>query len=56
MYIGNDENIHREYVKKHIQGNNKEINMGSEDQPCYKMKNDPRITPLGKNIKKKQHG
>ena len=52
MYIGNDENIHREYVKKLIQGNNKEINMGSEDQPCYKMKKDPRITPLGKILRK----
>ena len=52
MYIGNDENIHREYVKKHIQGNHKEINMGSEDNPCYKMKNDPRITPLGKILRK----
>jgi exopolysaccharide biosynthesis polyprenyl glycosylphosphotransferase len=52
MHIGNDENLHREYVKKHIQGNHKEINMGSEDQPCYKMKNDPRITPLGKILRK----
>ena len=52
MYIDNDENLHREYVKKLIQGNNKEINMGSEDQPCYKMKNDPRITPLGIILRK----
>jgi lipopolysaccharide/colanic/teichoic acid biosynthesis glycosyltransferase/GGDEF domain-containing protein len=52
MYIGNDDNIHREYVKKLIQGNHKEINMGSEDNPCYKMKNDSRITPLGKILRK----
>ena len=52
MHVDNDENLHREYVKKHIQGNHNEINMGSEDQPCYKMKNDPRITPLGSILRK----
>ncbi len=52
MYTDNDENLHREYVKKHIQGNHNEINMGSEDKPCYKMKNDPRITPLGSILRK----
>lgn len=52
MYTDNDESLHREYVKKHIKGNHNEINMGSEDQPCYKMKNDPRITPLGKILRK----
>jgi lipopolysaccharide/colanic/teichoic acid biosynthesis glycosyltransferase len=26
--------------------------MGSEDQPCYKIKNDPRVTPLGKILRK----
>jgi lipopolysaccharide/colanic/teichoic acid biosynthesis glycosyltransferase len=52
MHIDNDENLHREYVKKHIQGNHNEINTGSEDRPCYKMKNDPRVTPLGKILRK----
>jgi exopolysaccharide biosynthesis polyprenyl glycosylphosphotransferase len=52
MYTDNDESFHREYVKKLIQGNHNEINMGSEDQPCYKIKNDPRVTPLGKILRK----
>jgi exopolysaccharide biosynthesis polyprenyl glycosylphosphotransferase len=52
MHTDNDENIHREFIKKHIKGNHKEINLGSEDQPCYKMKNDPRITPLGRILRK----
>lgn len=52
MQIGNDESIHRAYVQKLIQGKHKEINMGSEDSPCYKMKDDPRITPLGKILRK----
>jgi lipopolysaccharide/colanic/teichoic acid biosynthesis glycosyltransferase len=51
MHTDNDENIHREFIKKHIKGNHNEINMESEDQPCYKMKNDPRITPLGKILR-----
>ena len=52
MHTDNDESLHREYIKKLIQGNHNEINMGSEDNPCYKMKNDPRITPLGKILRK----
>jgi len=52
MHIDNDESLHREYIKKHIKGNHNEINMGSEDQPCYKIKNDPRVTPLGKILRK----
>ena len=48
MHTNNDVNLHREFVKKHIEGRHNEINMGTEDQPCYKMKNDPRVTPLGK--------
>jgi len=52
MSINNDENLHREYVEKLIQGNHDEINMGSEDQPYYKIKKDPRVTPLGKILRK----
>jgi len=52
MHSDNDENLHREYVEKLIRGNHNEINMGSEDNPCYKMKNDPRVTPLGKILRK----
>ncbi len=52
MYTDCDESFHREYVKKLIQGKHNEINMGSDDQPCYKIKNDPRITPLGRLLRK----
>jgi exopolysaccharide biosynthesis polyprenyl glycosylphosphotransferase len=52
MHTDNDENLHREYTKKLIQGKNNEINMGSENQPCYKIRNDPRVTPLGKILRK----
>jgi lipopolysaccharide/colanic/teichoic acid biosynthesis glycosyltransferase len=52
MHTDNNESLHREYVRKLIQGDHNEINMGSEDQPCYKIKNDPRVTPLGKILRK----
>jgi len=52
MSTNNDESLHREYVEKLIQGNHDEINMGSEDQPYYKIKNDPRVTPLGGILRK----
>ena len=52
MSTNNDESLHREYVEKLIQGNHDEINMGSENQPYYKIKNDPRVTPLGRILRK----
>ena len=52
MSINNDESLHRKYVEKLIQGNHDEINMGSEDQPYYKIKNDPRVTPFGGILRK----
>ena len=52
MHTDNNESLHREYVKKLIKGDHDEVNMGSEDQPCYKIKNDPRVTPLGKILRK----
>ncbi len=55
MHADSDESIHREYIEKLIQGNHNEIDTGSEDQPYYKIKDDPRVTPLEK-IKKKQPG
>jgi lipopolysaccharide/colanic/teichoic acid biosynthesis glycosyltransferase len=52
MFTNNDESLHREYVEKLIQGNHDEINMGSKDCPYYKIKNDPRVTPLGRILRK----
>jgi lipopolysaccharide/colanic/teichoic acid biosynthesis glycosyltransferase len=52
MYHNCDENLHQEYVKKLVQGRNHEINNGSEANPFYKIKNDPRITPVGNFIRK----
>ena len=47
-----EDNMHQDYVKKLIQGANEQINCGTEKTPCYKMKNDPRITPFGRFLRK----
>jgi len=52
MYHNCENRIHQEYVKHLIQGKNGAINNGSEDAPLYKIKNDPRITPVGRFLRK----
>ena len=52
MVVNGDAKIHKEYVKKLIQGENEQLNRGSKHAPQYKLKNDPRITPVGKFIRK----
>jgi lipopolysaccharide/colanic/teichoic acid biosynthesis glycosyltransferase len=52
MYIDGNEQIHKDYVKKLINGQNQEINMGSSDKPTYKIANDPRITRIGRILRK----
>ena len=47
-----DDSIHREYVQKLIEGNLQEINNGSAEKPFYKMKSDPRVTRVGKFIRR----
>jgi lipopolysaccharide/colanic/teichoic acid biosynthesis glycosyltransferase len=52
MKVNNDDAIHREYVKKLIQGATDELNQGGDDdQPVYKLKNDTRITKIGRIIR-----
>ena len=52
MYGNIDDRIHREYVTNLIKGNHEKINQGDEETPLYKMKSDPRVTPVGKIIRK----
>ncbi len=52
MYWDTDDNIHREYVTNLINGEIEKINQGDEEVPLYKMKSDPRITWVGKIIRK----
>jgi lipopolysaccharide/colanic/teichoic acid biosynthesis glycosyltransferase len=48
MYVDNDSGIHREYVAKLIAGGG---DMG-KGKGIYKLINDPRITPLGRYLRK----
>jgi exopolysaccharide biosynthesis polyprenyl glycosylphosphotransferase len=52
MKSGNDDRVHREYVLKLIDGQHAQLNQGKEDKPLYKLKNDNRITAVGKIIRK----
>ena len=52
MYSNSDDQIHRQYINDLIQGNLKKINQGTGDKPIYKMKTDPRITKVGKILRK----
>lgn len=52
MKVNNDENIHKDYVKKLINGKNEEVNRGSKERPLYKIENDPRITFIGSFLRK----
>lgn len=48
MYVNNDPRIHQEYVTRLIAGS-RDAGQGSA---TYKLKNDPRVTPLGRFLRK----
>jgi exopolysaccharide biosynthesis polyprenyl glycosylphosphotransferase len=52
MRSDSDDNAHKDYMEKLIRGKTNEINNGSENDPHFKLKNDARITPIGKLIRK----
>ncbi|MCC6544628.1 MAG: sugar transferase [Nitrospirae bacterium] len=54
MYINNNPKIHEEYIKELINGNkNKDDNKnGLGENGVYKIMNDPRVTPIGRFLRK----
>ncbi|MDO8427434.1 MAG: sugar transferase [Deltaproteobacteria bacterium] len=50
MYSGTDENIHSEYIRKLIK--EEAAYSGGEGGKVYKIKDDPRVTPIGKVLRK----
>jgi exopolysaccharide biosynthesis polyprenyl glycosylphosphotransferase len=52
MYTNTDDRIHREYIRDLIDGNHEKVNQGDGEEPFFKIKSDPRITPVGKFIRK----
>lgn len=52
MYNIKDEQIHKKYIKNFINYmNQNELNSGSQNR-IYKIKNDPRITPIGRFLRR----
>jgi lipopolysaccharide/colanic/teichoic acid biosynthesis glycosyltransferase len=51
MHAANDPHIHREFMKKVIRGNY-DGNVSGASKPVYKMTDDPRITPLGRILRR----
>lgn len=52
MYVNSDAEIHKKYTASLINGNNEATNRGSKDKPLYKIDNDPRVTSLGRFLRK----
>jgi exopolysaccharide biosynthesis polyprenyl glycosylphosphotransferase len=51
MHIGSDDEIHKEYQRKFIAGR-AEANLGDAGKPTYKIRNDPRITRVGRVLRR----
>lgn len=52
MYANNDPKIHQEYVQRFIAGQAEARNKESGKPAVFKIKNDSRVTPLGKLLRK----
>jgi lipopolysaccharide/colanic/teichoic acid biosynthesis glycosyltransferase len=52
MYFTQDHTIHEEYVKRLISGANGSKNGNGNQANVYKLTNDPRITPIGKILRR----
>jgi exopolysaccharide biosynthesis polyprenyl glycosylphosphotransferase len=52
MSANADDRIHREYVASLIRGNHAAVNQGDAANPLYKIKSDPRVTRIGRIIRK----
>ena len=51
MHFRNDPKIHREYVRKLISGKD-DCKQADDNGGAYKLQNDPRITPVGKFLRR----
>jgi lipopolysaccharide/colanic/teichoic acid biosynthesis glycosyltransferase len=53
MYKDNDPRIHREYVQDFIAGQTQQLSNSDNNEPVvYKLTNDPRVTPVGRFLRK----
>lgn len=51
MHVANDESIHMEFTRQFISGEMK-AESGETDTCSFKIKNDPRVTPIGKWLRR----
>jgi lipopolysaccharide/colanic/teichoic acid biosynthesis glycosyltransferase len=47
-----DDRIHRQYIERLIDGELDDINQGDSQRPLYKIKMDPRVTRIGRFLRK----
>lgn len=52
MHIGNDNNIHKEYVKQLIAGEAKPQHLNGNGEGIYKLTHDPRVTRMGSFLRR----
>ena len=52
MFIDADQTVHENYVTDLINGQHCKINRGTMEHPLYKMNDDPRVTRLGRFLRK----
>lgn len=52
MYTNCDAKIHREYVQKYIAGTAQSAEGGNSEKALYKLAADPRVTPIGRFLRK----
>ncbi len=52
MYTANDPAIHQDYVQNYIKGSIDSDQSSKRDTPVFKLQNDPRITPIGRFLRK----
>ncbi|RQW03729.1 exopolysaccharide biosynthesis polyprenyl glycosylphosphotransferase [candidate division KSB1 bacterium] len=52
MHKKNNDAIHRDFVRKLINGENVQVKAGAEDDPFFKIVDDPRTTRVGRFLRK----
>ena len=52
MYTNNDPKIHKDYVQRYISGQAHRIDAGKDEVVVYKITEDPRVTPIGRILRK----
>jgi len=52
MHVDSDPAVHRQFVTQYINGNCVDTNNGSAKKPLYKLRRDPRITNVGRLLRR----